>query len=365
MRLIAEFQTEKQAFGFQTYLQNHGVNSLYDTAQSMYRVWIVEEDDFDKAITYYQEWQHNPQEAPPPPLSKAPEHAQWRVRIDTPQLRSPFSMNNFIIILCGFIYLWMGFQVNRFISERGEYELQYVTFPLMQELLFDTPPHLTAYEKFFDEYPVKTEADMKQLPADAQDCFKKIEATPTWAGIAGMLESHDWSLLQELPKGTLFEKIREGQVWRLFTPVLLHGSFLHILFNMLWLFILGRQIEERIGITRYLLLSLLLGVMGNVTQYLVSGPVFLGYSGIITGMVGFIWMRQKIAPWEGYPLQKPVIVFITVFVLAMLVLGLIFMIAKFFNFGAGYDVIANTAHVMGGIFGVLLGRLSIFARSTP
>lgn len=365
MRLIAEFQSEKQAFGFQTYLQNHGIKSLYDTAQSMYRVWVVEEDDFDQATTYYQEWEHAPQAPFPAAEPPPPKQAHWRVRIDAPKLRSPFSMNNFIIILCGFLFLWTGFQVKRFVSEHGEFPLQFVTVPIMQELLFDKPPHITEFEKFFEEYPVKTAEELKDLPADAQACFTKIEKSPTWVGVAGMVETHQWKLLEELPPGTLFGKIRQGEVWRLFTPALLHGGFLHILFNMLWLFILGRQIEERLGLSRYLLLSLLLGVFSNVAQYLVSGPVFLGYSGIITGMVGFIWSRQKIAPWEGYPLQKPVIIFITVFVFVMLALGIFYMIAKFFNFGGERDIIANTAHVMGGVFGVLLGRLSLFARRAP
>jgi GlpG protein len=134
---------------------------------------------------------------------------------------------------------------------------------------------------------------------------------------------------------------------------------------MLWLFILGRQIEERIGIVRYIFLSLLIGIAGNVAQYLMSGPDFLGYSGIVTGMVGFIWIRQKIAPWEGYPLQKPVIIFITVFVLAMLAFEVFVVSLKFFHIDWGSVALANTAHVIGGLFGALLGRLSMFARAHP
>jgi GlpG protein len=181
--------------------------------------------------------------------------------------------------------------------------------------------------------------------------------------LSEMIVTRDWTLLEKLPKGTLFGKIRQGEFWRLITPVLLHGGWLHILFNMAWLFILGRQVEERLGKFRYLFLSLLIGVMSNVAQYLVSGPIFVGYSGIIVGLVGFIWMRQKRAPWEGYPLQRPVIIFVTVFVLAMLGLEVISMTLEFFHMKPGFANIANTAHVIGGIFGTLLGRLSLFERS--
>lgn len=369
MRLVGEFQTEKQAFGFQTFLKNHGINSLYDsTTPSIYRVWVVEEEDYDKAVAYYQGWQQDPHRAemptpPPPTTAPASEHANWRVRIEAPQLRSPFSLNNIIIVVCGFLFLWTLIQMGRLEQQHGIVALEYELVPIQKKLMFDYPDYLVNFEKFFEEYDVRTPEELKALPADAQNCLKKIENSPTWKGVADMAVTRDWNLLEELPPKTLFGKIRQGEVWRLISPVLLHGGWLHILFNMAWLFILGRQIEERLGKFRYLFLSLLIGVMGNVAQYLVSGPIFLGYSGIITGMVGFIWMRQKIAPWEGYPLQRPVIIFITVFVLAMLALEIVSMALQFFHITNMYANIANTAHVIGGVFGAFLGRLSLFERS--
>lgn len=369
MRLIGEFQAEKQAFGFQSFLRTHAIHSLYDLSQGTYRVWIVEEDDYDAAVNFYHEWCKNPQPAEPLPLKQAPEeHARWKVRIDAPEfarLHRPFSLNNFIIVLCGFFFLWTMIQMKRLETQQGAIALQYELVPLQQELLFDYPDYLVSFEKFFQQHPVKTAEEMKALPLDVQASFKKIENAPTWKGVVDVVMTRDWDLVDQLPEGTLFGKIRQGQVWRLFTPVLLHGGWLHIFFNMLWLFMLGRQIEERIGKTRYILLSIFLAVMSNVAQYLMSGPIFLGYSGIITGMVGFIWMRQKKAPWEGYPLQKPVIMFITVFVFAMLALEILSMALQFFHITNVYANIANTAHIVGGVFGALLGRLSFFQRSHP
>ncbi len=377
MRLIGELQTEKQVFGFQAFLKNHGIKSLYDsTPQGIYRVWVIEEDDCDKAAAYYNEWKQNPEAAFSAPNAVGPsiaeqasapprERSNWRVRISTPRLRSPFSLNNFIIILCGFLFILTLVQMGRLQQRHGIIALEYELVPIQQQLMFDYPAYLVNFEKFFEKYDVKTPEDLKELPPKAQASFKKIEKTPTWKGVGDMIAARNWDLLQQLPEGTLFGKIRQGEFWRLFTPVLLHGGWLHILFNMAWLFILGRQIEERIGKFRYIFLSLLLGVAGNVAQYLVSGPIFLGYSGIITGMVGFIWMRQKIAPWEGYPLQRPVIVFITVFVAAMFVLELVTMALQFFHITEAGANIANTAHIIGGVFGILLGRFSFFQRGHP
>lgn len=371
MRLIAELETEKLAFGFQTFLHNHGIKSVYDsTAQGVYRVWTVEEDDFEKAVSLYEEWKQNPQELvttqtiqSAPSSATIKEHANWRVRIDVPRLRSPFSLNNFIIVLCGFLFLLTLVQMGRLEQQQGPIALQYELVPIQRKLMFDDPAYFANFGKFFEQYDVKTSDDLKKLPAKIQERFKKIESTPTWKGFGEMLASHDDSLLEKLPEGTLFGKIRQGEIWRLFTPVLLHGGWLHILFNMAWLFMLGRQIEDRIGKFRYVLLSLLIGVVGNVAQYLMSGPIFLGYSGIVTGMVGFIWMRQKVAPWEGYPLQRPVIIFITVFVAAMVALEIVSMLLQFFHVIEVSANIANTAHVIGGVFGLLLGRLSFFRRS--
>ena len=173
-----------------------------------------------------------------------------------------------------------------------------------------------------------------------------------------------WKDYDALPPGTLFGKIRQGEVWRLFTPVLLHGNLLHILFNMAWVWVLGRQIEQRIGIFRYLIFTLIIGVIANVFQYIASGPEFLGYSGIVMGMVGFIWMRQKMAPWEGYPLQPTIVRFILIYVMVLLVLELVSLGLDFFHVTELYANIANTAHIIGGLTGIVLARLPFFSRSS-
>jgi hypothetical protein len=49
-------------------------------------------------------------------------------------------------------------------------------------------------------------------------------------------------------KMPIFQKIKEGQVYRIITPVFLHGSLLHILFNMIWLFLLMKLIEMKLGV---------------------------------------------------------------------------------------------------------------------
>ena len=364
MRLIAEFNSEKEAFSFHTYLQHHGVTSQYDMQQATYRVWVIEEDDFDKAYNLFQEWHKNPTSVEPKPVTSS-QHANWKVRIEAPRIKTPFSLNNIIIILCGFLFLWTLLQTNRLLQSQGEVAVEYELVPLQQQLMFDYPDYLVNIQKFIQEHAIKTAEDVKNLSPENMTQFEALQKAPTWKGVSDIVATRNWDEYHQIPDGTLFGKIRQGEVWRLISPVLLHGTIFHILFNMLWLFMLGRQIEERVGKFRYLLLSLIIGVGSNVVQYLMSGPFFLGYSGIITGMVGFIWMRQRIAPWEGYPLQKPVIVFITVFVLAMLALEIILMALQFFHVVDINATIANTAHIVGAFMGMALARVPFFQRRHP
>lgn len=81
------------------------------------------------------------------------------------------------------------------------------------------------------------------------------------------------------------QAIAQGQIWRLITPVLLHGSVLHIGFNMYALIIIGREIERYYGHWRFLTLYLLGAFTGNVASFLMSQTSSLGASTAIFGLV--------------------------------------------------------------------------------
>ncbi len=80
--------------------------------------------------------------------------------------------------------------------------------------------------------------------------------------------------------------IMAGQWWRLFTPMLLHGSIFHIGFNMYALFILGPGLERFYGGWRFLLLYLVSGFAGNVLSFIMSPHDSLGASTAIFGLLG-------------------------------------------------------------------------------
>ena len=82
--------------------------------------------------------------------------------------------------------------------------------------------------------------------------------------------------------------IANGQIWRLFTPMFLHGSILHIAFNMYALFYFGRMIERHYGRMRYLGLFIISGFAGNVISFMFSPYQSLGSSTSIFGLLGAV-----------------------------------------------------------------------------
>lgn len=94
------------------------------------------------------------------------------------------------------------------------------------------------------------------------------------------------------------ELIRQGQYWRLFTPMFLHGSILHLGFNMYALYIFGPGLERYYRHGRFLLLFLLGGFAGNVFSFMFSSSPSLGSSTAIFGLLGaegvFLYRNQAV-----------------------------------------------------------------------
>lgn len=94
------------------------------------------------------------------------------------------------------------------------------------------------------------------------------------------------------------EMIAVGQVWRLITPVLLHGSIMHIGFNMYALYLFGGRLERYFGHGRFLILYLISGFAGNVISMMFTESPSLGASTAIFGLLGaqgvFIYQNKAL-----------------------------------------------------------------------
>jgi GlpG protein len=157
------------------------------------------------------------------------------------------------------------------------------------------------------------------------------------------------------------QDIEGGQVWRLVTPIFLHFGVVHLLFNMVMLRLLGAMVEERRGMWRFLALVLVTAVASNTAQYFLSSfawenggvlikqnPAFGGMSGVLYGLFGYIWMKMRYEPGLGLSLSPRTVTALIIW-LFVCVTGV-----------AG--PVANTAHAVGLIVGVVIGAAPHFGR---
>jgi len=130
-------------------------------------------------------------------------------------------------------------------------------------------------------------------------------------------------------------------VWRYFTHALMHFSVLHILFNLLWWWYLGGAVEKRLGSGKLIVITLISALLSGYVQHKFSGPWFGGLSGVVYALMGYAWLRGERDPESGIYMQRGLITF-----------ALIWLIAGWFDlFGMS---IANGAHVTGLAVGLAM-----------
>jgi GlpG protein len=164
--------------------------------------------------------------------------------------------------------------------------------------------------------------------------------------ISGFAQFSFWDAIKErfIHFQYLLPEIRQGEIWRLVTPIFLHFSVIHIFFNMMWLRDLGSMIEGRQSSWILLLLVLVIAAVSNLTQYFWGGPIFGGMSGVVYGLFGYIWIRVKIDPGSGLIMDRRNA--------SMMIIWLIFC------FTGLVGPIANGAHGAGLLVGAAWGWLS-------
>ena len=150
-----------------------------------------------------------------------------------------------------------------------------------------------------------------------------------------------------------------GDFLTIFTSMFMHGGWLHIGGNMLYLWIFGDNVEDRFGHMRYLVFYLTCGIAATFAQLafsLGSGIPNLGASGAIAGVLGayvLLFPQRRVTVVLGYGVaQMP----------ALIVIGLWFVLQLFSGIGsiavtADTGGVAYMAHIGGFIAGIVLAFL--------
>ncbi|HEY4759691.1 MAG TPA: rhomboid family intramembrane serine protease [Thermoguttaceae bacterium] len=163
------------------------------------------------------------------------------------------------------------------------------------------------------------------------------------------------------------------EIWfSLFTCMFLHGSWLHLIGNMWFLYLFGNNVEDRLGPLLYLILYLVGGLIASASHWLFDPksiiPV-IGASGAVAAVLGAYTVTW---PWARVHTLVFLVFFITVIEVPALVVNGVWFLAQVI---AGQESlrmetsggVAWWAHVGGFIAGALLMPLfsAVFARKNP
>lgn len=356
MRKIGSLKEKIPTQRFLLYLLKRDIKATCETHGESFDIWVYEEEDVAQAESIFQEFCKNPEssqflsslEAQEGSSSLSPLQEGLSLDFNKKGGKTAFvafpkrpkssyrvasatmDITKGIIGICLFFYLVLGWGIGDLGQKKIQAQVLYWTKYEVPEIFLQREVISSIKRPWVGYLPLWIQqAHGKDIPISA--------------------------------RGGRFLQIKKGEVWRLVTPCLLHIGFLHFLFNMLWLWMLGFQIERVLGASRYIFLLILMGAFSNTVQYLINGPDFLGFSGVICGMIGFIWMRQKKSPGEGYVLDRGTLNFVLVFVLGMAALELFSIGGALLQVSTVHTSVANSAHLAGGIIGLFLGRSTAFS----
>ncbi len=318
MRSIGSLTDEQHAQRFAAYLDSQEINARADANGDKWEIWVVDEDQVEAAKLKFAEFQQAPDDA------RYADAIRTSKRFKTQQLEEALARRR------------STFRTRKMPWQRG--------IPLTI-ILMSASVYVTAMTRFGDMQIPFTRAVMMSDPRATE---RRMQEAPPEV----VLERDRMIVGSPIPKGwNAIPEIREGEVWRLFTPMFLHFDAWHLIFNMSWLLVLGGNIESFKG-TRYLLcLVLFLELVAGIAELYATGPFHGGMSGVGYGLFGFVWMRSRLVPEDGFHMEPSTVFMFFAWALICLT-------------GAA-GPIANAAHFGGMAAGAFVGVLPLFTLRNP
>ena len=150
----------------------------------------------------------------------------------------------------------------------------------------------------------------------------------------------------ELSFGNLSQMLSSGQVWRLLSPAFLHFGLMHLIFNLMWVWYFGRQVEALQGSRTMLLLLIVAGIGANIAQYMTGTVLFGGMSGVVYALLAHVWLMSRRVPQSGFFVPQMLVVFM---------LGWMVFTMTGLAGSVGFGNVANEAHLGGLLVGLVTG----------
>lgn len=133
-----------------------------------------------------------------------------------------------------------------------------------------------------------------------------------------------------------------ADVWRFFSHAVVHLSFTHILFNLTYWLIFATMIEKNNGSTKVLMLFVSIALISGIVQNFFSGPAFFGLSGVVYGVLGYVYVMSRFDRRQRYRLPGGFIYMLLVGIAVGFIGPLVDL-----HFG-------NAAHISGLAVGILI-----------
>jgi GlpG protein len=144
--------------------------------------------------------------------------------------------------------------------------------------------------------------------------------------------------------------MQNNEWWRLITPMFIHFSLTHLVFNCLWIYVLGSKIEQIDGHITFINLVIFSSIISNLAQHFFGeSALFGGLSGVIYGLLGYCMIIEIDTKQERYDLPPA----LYLFMLIWLILGFLGILNLF-----GFGNVANYAHLGGLISGIIFAMIT-------
>jgi len=155
--------------------------------------------------------------------------------------------------------------------------------------------------------------------------------------------------------GTISFMLESGELWRVITPIFLHFGLMHLAFNMVLLWVFGRQLELHEGRLTLLLLMSVFAVIPNLGQYLAAGINFGGMSGVVYAVLGYCWLLNRLSPQPVYAFPPAL--------MGLMVVWLLIGFSDLLTW-VGFPAMANIAHLGGLLSGLAAAWVMSVIRRT-